>query len=296
MLRRIAHLAQAARFQHPQQLPLCFLAQIGDLVEKQRPLVGNLEKPLFCGDCPGKRALDVPEQFTLQERRGQRGAVAGQQRVVSAAAVLMDRADDHLFAGAAFAGHQDRAIGRSDAFDQGEDLAHGGAAAEHSLEALAAWRRRRLARVPPAANHFRVAAGLDPPQGRSQFLGRAGLVEVIGRPFLDRRHGSFYRWVAAEHDYARRHGGRSKLAEDLDRVESRCAFTEQHGANIPARGGFDRGYRVLTEFDVVILGTEHLLASPTDCAITSNNKDSPRHSPPSCSRGYVSRPGPIMRA
>ena len=68
MLRRIANFPQTARFQHPQQLALRFQAQVGDFVQEQRALVGDLEKPAFRGNRPGKRALDVPEQFALQER------------------------------------------------------------------------------------------------------------------------------------------------------------------------------------------------------------------------------------
>lgn len=189
VLGRIAHFAETPRFQHAEQLPLRFLAQVGDLIQKQRPLMGDLEKSALSGDRPGERALDMPKQFALQERRGQRGTVAGQQGEVSAAAMLMDRADDHLLAGSTFASHQDRAFGGSNAFDEGEDLPHGGAGAEHPFKALTGHHILIVGgRFRPAGNRPLVAAGFDLLQGRSQFLGRARLMQVIDRPLLDRCH------------------------------------------------------------------------------------------------------------
>ena len=100
------------------------------------PLVGGLEEPLLRGDGPAERAFDVAEQLAFQQRGGQGAAIAGHQRMVLAAAEAVDRPDEHLLAGAAFAGQQHGAVGGGHAAGQGENPLHGPAFADDPLEAL----------------------------------------------------------------------------------------------------------------------------------------------------------------
>ena len=57
------------RSEHPQQLGLEVERQVADLVEEDRPAVGQLERPDFRGDGAGERALLMTEQLALDQRR-----------------------------------------------------------------------------------------------------------------------------------------------------------------------------------------------------------------------------------
>ena len=132
----IAHLLDAFGLQCAEQLSLGFHAQVADFVEKQRALVGRLEKPLFCGDGAAERALHVAEQLAFQQGGGQGAAIAGHQRMILAAAEAMNCPDEHFLARAALADQQHRAIGGRHASGQAENAFHGPALANDPLEAL----------------------------------------------------------------------------------------------------------------------------------------------------------------
>ena len=76
---------ELALLQHAQQLDLQLRRQLADLVEEDRPAVGQLEPADAPGDRAGERALLVPEQLALDQARRQRGAVDLDQRLVLAA-------------------------------------------------------------------------------------------------------------------------------------------------------------------------------------------------------------------
>ncbi len=131
----LAHPLDLARLQYAQQFTLGLQADIAHLVEKERALVGGLEQALLVTDRPGKRPANMPEQLALQQGRSQRGAIAGQQRMIAAATQPMQSADDHLLTRPALSGHQYGTLGRSNPLDQREDLLHGPRFGDDPLEA-----------------------------------------------------------------------------------------------------------------------------------------------------------------
>ena len=76
---------------------------LADLVEEQRPRVGELEAPEPPLGRAGERALLVAEQLALEQRLRQRADVHGDERLVAPRAERADRARDELLAGAALA-------------------------------------------------------------------------------------------------------------------------------------------------------------------------------------------------
>ena len=95
-------------FQHAQQLGLAAEAQVADLVEKQRAAGGQLELALAAFVGVGEGPFLVAEQFAFQQRFGNRRAVDGDERLVAAAAEVVNRLADDFLAGAVFAQDQNR--------------------------------------------------------------------------------------------------------------------------------------------------------------------------------------------
>ena len=67
----LAHAADLARFEEPEQLDLHALVELADLVEEERAAVGDLEEPLAVGIGAGERPLAMAEQLALDEVFGQ---------------------------------------------------------------------------------------------------------------------------------------------------------------------------------------------------------------------------------
>ena len=106
----IAHATDPADdlvFEHAQQLRLQQRRQLANLVEEERAAVGHLEQALLHGLGVGEGAFLVAEEFGFHQRLGNGRAVDGDERLVLAAALVMDGFGDEVFAGAALALHQD---------------------------------------------------------------------------------------------------------------------------------------------------------------------------------------------
>ena len=119
-----------------QQLGLGLERDVADLVEEDRALVGQLEQPLLRVDRAGERALHVAEEVRLEQVRRQVAGVDGDERLVGARRVLVQRPRHQLLAGAALAVDQDRRPAWRRLDDQVEDLAHARAAADDLAEAI----------------------------------------------------------------------------------------------------------------------------------------------------------------
>src|SRR5262245_25127770 len=91
-----AHTRDLPFLEDAQEIRLRLERDVADLVEEDRPAVGDLELPLPSILRPRERSLLVAEQLALEERLGQRAAVDGDERVVSSAARVVDRAGDVL--------------------------------------------------------------------------------------------------------------------------------------------------------------------------------------------------------
>jgi len=268
----VAHLLHPLRLQHAEQLPLRLHAEVGDLVEKEGSLVGDLEEPLLGGDGAGEGALDVAEQLAFQERGRQGRAIAGQQGVILAAAEPVDRADDHLLARPALAGYQHGPVGGADAFDQGEDAFHGSAFADDALE---------------PAMHLQLAAeaGVFADQGgpladllqdQLQLAGREGFAQIVGGPLLHRLDGRLHgRMAGDDHDLAG-DAGRLHGVEDLQAVHAGHLQIDQEDVVIAGERRLKARARLFRAGHLVPFGTERpLTAQPDDGLVVDHQNPLP---------------------
>src|SRR6185436_7362276 len=123
-----------------QKLRLSFNRNISDFIEEDRAAVGDFEIPFSRRDSAGKRATNMAEEFRFEQFGRKIRGVHGDERLVRAQALVMNRARDQLFAGAALSGDQHGASGRRDLFYErkyfthllaaSDDLARHGAAFE----------------------------------------------------------------------------------------------------------------------------------------------------------------------
>ena len=84
--------------ERPEKLALEGQRELADLIQEQRPPVGQLDQARFRLDRAREGALLVTEQLALQKLFGQRGAVDGHERLGGALAVRMDGARHQLLA------------------------------------------------------------------------------------------------------------------------------------------------------------------------------------------------------
>ena len=142
-----AHLAQAqhrAFLEHAQKLRLKRQRQLADLVEKERPLVRQLEHPGLARPAgPGERALHVAEQLGFQQGLGNGRAADLDEGLVLARAVLVDDGRHHLLAHPGFAENEHRGIHLGQAQGLLVHVAHA-LGAHHDAPAVADARAQRI--------------------------------------------------------------------------------------------------------------------------------------------------------
>ena len=164
---RSAHADQQLLFDHAEQLGLAGEAQFADFVEEERAAGGQLELALAHFAGVGERPFFVPEQLALGQRFGNGRAVDGHERLVAAAAEVMDRLGDDLLAGAVFAQDQHGQIGLGHAPDDRAEGLDGRALADQPhlvrrfLGDLAVGRKQLLAVLGVFQGHGRVGGQLD---------------------------------------------------------------------------------------------------------------------------------------
>src|SRR5678815_1593739 len=130
-----AKAAERPLLQHAQQLHLRRRRHLGDLVQEERAAVRQLEAPFAAIGGAGERPLLVAEDFALEQRFRNRGAIDRHERLVRARAQLMNHLRHELLAGARLAPDQYGGGGRRRLLDDLIDLPHAGAAADHAAEA-----------------------------------------------------------------------------------------------------------------------------------------------------------------
>ena len=137
---------------------------LADLVEEQRPFVGEFEDAALLRLGVGEGAFLVAEQFAFEQGFGNCRAVDGDERLGAAHAPVVQRLGDQVLAGAVLAFEQDgRRLARGDAADEAHDLAHRAGLGDHFLRL----RRRLLGDVfdarhhPDAAVRVREGRGAD---------------------------------------------------------------------------------------------------------------------------------------
>src|SRR5437016_13046162 len=135
-----ANALELARLEHAQQLRLLRQGQIRNLVEKQRPALGELEPPDAIHLRVGEGPLHVPEQLALEQSVGNPAQVDGDEGPLGPARGGVQPAGDDLLASAVLAQDEHVGVRRADALHQLEHRLHGGRLGDQLGEALPAQR------------------------------------------------------------------------------------------------------------------------------------------------------------
>jgi hypothetical protein len=200
-----------------QELDLEQERQLADLVEEQRPLVGDGEEPGVGVDGARERAFEVAEELALEQRLRNRSAVHRHERVVAPGTGGMDRARHQLLAGAALARDEDvggrrRAAGdlpayRLDGDARADEVLPDGVPMDHALT-----QARRLKRA-SMLQHAGDAA--------DEIVDAERLLQVVTGAFLQRLDGRLDGGVAGDHDDGRERIHDPRLLEDVEPAEAR---------------------------------------------------------------------------
>src|ERR1022692_2250279 len=98
--------------QNAQKFRLEFQREVADFIEKQRAAIRGLKTSLALSDGARKGASLVPEEFTLQKRRGNRGTVNGYERLLPSRTGSVNCLRHHFLPGACLPANEDGAIHR----------------------------------------------------------------------------------------------------------------------------------------------------------------------------------------
>src|SRR5262249_21386344 len=98
--------------QHAQQLALKLEGYLANLVEKDGPVVGQLESPDSISQRPREGSLHVTKEFALEELAWNGGTVNRDQGAIASRASLGNGACHQLLASARLPGNQNRGVGR----------------------------------------------------------------------------------------------------------------------------------------------------------------------------------------
>src|SRR5262249_41760842 len=131
----VAHPPDLTILENPEELRLERQRHLGNLVEEERPTVRRLEQSSLGGRRSGERTADVAEELRFEELAGERGDVDRQERMVSPAAVPMERPGDDLLPGAALPEDDHWSIRRGEARGSSEEGVHRCAASDDSRAA-----------------------------------------------------------------------------------------------------------------------------------------------------------------
>ena len=100
-----------ARLERAKEHRLQRRRRLADLVEEERPAVGQLEEAAARGLRAREGALHVPEELARHELRRQRGEVLRDEAAALARAALVDGGGDELLADAGLAVEQHVGVG-----------------------------------------------------------------------------------------------------------------------------------------------------------------------------------------
>src|SRR5262245_21898434 len=196
-----AHVALAAEprelpvLQHLEQLGLQVRVHLADLVEEDRPVVGELELAELPLLGPRERALLEAEELALEQLRRQRGAVHLDEGLVASPRELEERPGHELLAGTALTAHEHRDVGVRDLLDDVANLLH--------LRVVAAEQEELGLRagLPAQALHLLLERPLLERllEGELELLHLEGLAQEIGGAEAHRLHDVAGLAVAREH-------------------------------------------------------------------------------------------------
>src|ERR1051326_5980000 len=192
-----ADAAELSFFEHAEEFHLQLDRHFRDLVEEHRAAFGELEVTLAALDRVRERALLVPEDLGLDQRRRDRAAVEGDERLVATARQRVNRVRDDFLARSRLADDEDVGVGVRDHLDLFEEALHLRRLADemsegaHLLELTTKLEDLLL-------HHLFVLDGLhDDLQTREV----DGLSDVVFGADLQRFHGGVDGGVARENDH-----------------------------------------------------------------------------------------------
>src|SRR5262249_41550479 len=206
-------------FDNAQQLRLRRQRHFADLIEQQRAVLRNLEasRPAFAR--ASERSLLMPEKLAFDQRLWQRGAVDRDKRAIVPRAQTMNRARDHLFAGAALAGDKDAGFARRGLPQQREDLLHARRASDHLAE------NTLVAQVALEDTVFgtqsRDAGGAADEQLELRHLEAAFFEKPVGVELVHHLDGGLDIAECGEYDGGRHFARFAQLFDQPDAVKSR---------------------------------------------------------------------------
>ena len=222
--------ARAARlvflFDHRlDELGLGLEAHVADLVEEERPAVGQEELALLVLEGVGGVVLEIAEQLAFDELVGDGRAIDLDEALVRPPALLMEEAGDQLLARPALAGDEDPAVGRRGFLDLAPQLLDRGAFADQVEAGL-----DPLAELDVLLLELLLAERvLD---GQDDLLQRERLFEEIERAELGGRDGRLDGPVAGDdHDLRALVRGPDPL-QDVEAVHLGEPDVEQHEAEV----------------------------------------------------------------
>ena len=223
-----------------QELGLRLERDVPNLVEENRALVGELEEPLLRIDRAGECALHVAEEVRLEQIRREVAGVDGDEGLVGAGRVLMQRSRDELLAGTALAVDQNRGAARRRLHDQIEDLLHPRASADDLAEPVG----MRLQILPEdTILGDEAALGEGVPYDGQHFVVLERLGDVVEGAPLHRGDGALDRRERRDHQHRQLVVYFSQLVERGHPVHARHhdvddGGIERHGAGeLEAFGG-----------------------------------------------------------
>ncbi len=133
----IPHPLKLSALEHPQKLHLKLRRQGIDLIEKDRPLVGQLESAGPVPHGAGEGAAHMAEELALQHRLRQGAAADLDKGLLSPDRIAgVDGPGNQPFSGTTFSPDENRGLGGRDRLDHGVDLPHSGMLAHHIMEAI----------------------------------------------------------------------------------------------------------------------------------------------------------------
>src|SRR5664280_1294061 len=234
----LAHVAEAPEFlllQHLQELRLDGEWHVPDLVEKERPLVRDLEKAELGGDRAGESALLVPEELALQELRRKPGAIQVQEALLAARPVAVNPGREDAFAGPRLSVDEDRDVRAGDTLRPIAEEADRSARAAEGIDLPP--RLARFVLKAAAAIALVLENPIDDEKKRRQLH---GLGQKLLRSFLDRLNRHVELFVPGENDTGNARVGPLHVREDVERGPIRQSRGDNESVRSRCFEGLDR--------------------------------------------------------
>src|SRR6185437_7920269 len=123
--------AYARIFEDAKEFRLCAHGHLTQLIEQQRPVLGQFEATGAPFQSSGESSFFMAEQLALHQRFGHCGAIDGHEWPIAARAEVMNSAGDKLFARTALARNENGGARRRHLADQRKYLLHRRTRAHH---------------------------------------------------------------------------------------------------------------------------------------------------------------------